>query len=73
MSNDVFPAFPSEPDLDDTFSPEGNDSVWTYTSQGWVKTVIVLQDKDAGYPIWGGRIIDIANGAGGSGSGGGGG
>ena len=72
MPTPVYPTFPENPDLGDTFTPLGTDQVWTYTSFGWAKTVIELQDRDTEYPIWGGRIIDIARGGGGGGGGGGG-
>jgi hypothetical protein len=73
----VYPSFPESPEPGDLFpdpAVEG-ETLFEYLSDqvGWVKKVIALQDKDSGYPIWGGRIIANNGGEGGGGGGGGGG
>jgi hypothetical protein len=56
MSHPVIPTdFPENPDLGDTHTSD--DSVWTYTNIGWVKTVIIRNHAD---PIYPGLIVKTA-------------
>jgi hypothetical protein len=70
MAHPVYPTFPTSPApvIGDTFTDDG--ATWTYSSTGWVKTVIVLTSD---YPIWQGQLVYTEPGGEGGGGGGGGG
>lgn len=55
MSHPVYPTFPTSPapTLGQTFTADG--ATWTFSSIGWVKTVIVRNDA---YPMWVGQIVE---------------
>jgi hypothetical protein len=67
MAHPVYPTFPTSPApvIGDTFTDDG--ATWTYSSIGWVKTVIVLTSD---YPIWQGQLVYTEPGGGGGGGGG---
>ena len=72
MAHPVYPVFPENPEPGDLFPDpfEESETQFEYLSDqvGWVKKIIVLQEKDSGDPIWPGRII--AENGGGHGGGG---
>jgi hypothetical protein len=69
MAHPVYPTFPTSPapTIGQTFTANG--ATWTYSSIGWVKTVVVLTSD---YPIYDGLLVNTQQGGGGGGGGGGG-
>ena len=57
MSHPVYPTFPTSPApvIVDTFTADG--ATWTFSSIGWVKTVIVLTSD---YPIYEGLMVNTS-------------
>ncbi len=54
MSHPVYPTFPVSPTIGQVYTPAHGGS-WTYTSIGWVKTVVVLTSD---YPIYEGLLVE---------------
>jgi hypothetical protein len=56
MAHPVYPTFPVSPTIGQVYTPAHGGS-WTYTSIGWVKTVVVLTSD---YPIYDGLMVDTS-------------
>ena len=53
MTHPVVPTFPSNPTIGQVFIPNHGGS-WTFTTIGWVKTIIVLTSD---YPMYEGLLV----------------
>jgi hypothetical protein len=53
MTHPVVPTFPSNPTIGQVFNPSHGGS-WTFTTIGWVKTIIILTSD---YPVYDGLLV----------------
>ena len=53
MTQPVVPTFPSYPSIGQVFNPTHGGS-WTFTTIGWVKTIIILTSD---YPVYDGLLV----------------